>query len=244
MRWTTGNSLHPAPRWPAWSSSWASSRPSTAWRARLRERVAGVIGSGPVKDVLSGTWLGHAVHPVLTDLPIGFWTSAFTLDLLGGRHSRRAATRLVAWGVLAAVPTAATGASDWSDEIGAEPARRLRARGGQHGRVALLRRVVGGAQVAAATGTASRSGLVGASAATVGGYLGGHLLGHAGLGVDHTTFRHPPSEWTAVMPVSEVSDDPRCAMVDGAPVIVFRHGGTIVALDAQCPHRGAPMAEG
>ena len=45
------------------------------------------------------------------------------------------------------------------------------------------------------------------------------------------------------MPVSEVSDDPRCAMVDGAPVIVFRHGGTIVALDAQCPHRGAPMAE-
>ena len=37
----------------------------------------------------------------LSDLPIGFWTSAFTLDLLGGRHSRRAATRLVAWGVLA-----------------------------------------------------------------------------------------------------------------------------------------------
>ena len=55
----------------------------------LRERVAGIIGSGPVKDALSGTWLGHAVHPMLTDLPIGFWTSAFTLDLLGGRHSRQ-----------------------------------------------------------------------------------------------------------------------------------------------------------
>ncbi len=208
----------------------------------VRERVAGVIGTGPVKDLLSGTWLGHAVHPVLTDLPIGFWTSAFTLDLLGGRHSRRAATRLVAWGVLAALPTVATGASDWSDEMG--PNRRVGFVHAAANTAALL--CYGASWVERKRGRHWRGvalGLVGASAATVGGYLGGHLLGRAGLGVDHTTFRHPPSEWTAVMPVSEVSDDPRCAMVDGAPVIVFRHGGTIVALDAQCPHRGAPMAE-
>ena len=79
----------------------------------LRDRVADVLGSQPLKDALSGTWLGHPLHPLLTDLPIGFWTSAFTLDLLGGRRSRRAATHLVAWGVLTAIPTAASGASDW-----------------------------------------------------------------------------------------------------------------------------------
>jgi nitrite reductase/ring-hydroxylating ferredoxin subunit/uncharacterized membrane protein len=209
----------------------------------LRERVAGIIGSGPVKDALSGTWLGHAVHPMLTDLPIGFWTSAFTLDLLGGRHSRRAATRLVAWGVLAAVPAAATGASDWSDEMG--PNRRVGFVHAAANTTALL--CYGASWVERKRGRHWRGvalGLAGATAATVGGYLGGHLLQRAGLGVDHTTFRHPPPEWTAVMPVSEVTDEPRCTMVDGAPVIVFRHDGVIVALDAQCPHRGAPMAEG
>ena len=49
-------------------------------------RIARILGRGAVKDGLSGTWLGHPLHPLLTDLPIGFWTSAFTLDLLGGRR--------------------------------------------------------------------------------------------------------------------------------------------------------------
>src|SRR3954451_18733772 len=80
--------------------------------------VRGAVGPGPVKDALSGTWLGHALHPMLTDTVIGTWTSALLLDLAGGRD-RGAADRLVAAGVLAALPTALTGASDWAD---AEPA--------------------------------------------------------------------------------------------------------------------------
>src|SRR6516165_6280983 len=72
--------------------------------------VARLLPNGPVKDALSGTWLGHPAHPMLTDLPIGFWTSAFVLDLLGGKKSRGAAQRLVGLGVLSAIPAAATGA--------------------------------------------------------------------------------------------------------------------------------------
>src|SRR5437764_1331628 len=64
------------------------------------DAVRQALDRQPVKDALSGTWLGHPLHPLLTDLPIGFWTSAFTLDLVGGRRSRRAATQLVGWGVL------------------------------------------------------------------------------------------------------------------------------------------------
>ncbi|MBV9804573.1 MAG: hypothetical protein JO130_15335, partial [Solirubrobacterales bacterium] len=30
--------------------------------------VRSMVPSGPVKDALSGTWLGHAVHPMLTDV--------------------------------------------------------------------------------------------------------------------------------------------------------------------------------
>jgi hypothetical protein len=68
-----------------------------------------------LKDLLSGTWLGHPLHPPLTDVVIGTWTSALLLDLLGGDAGEDAADRLVAAGILAAVPTAAAGLSDWGE---------------------------------------------------------------------------------------------------------------------------------
>src|SRR5256885_17078836 len=88
--------------------------------------VRGAVPPGPVKDTLSGTPLGHALHPFLTDLPIGTWTSAVVLDLVGGRPARPAAERLIATGLLAAVPTAASGLNDWADTTPAsDPGRRL-----------------------------------------------------------------------------------------------------------------------
>jgi uncharacterized membrane protein len=54
------------------------------------------------------------VHPTITDVPIGLWTAAVTLDLLGGKGARPAAQRLVGLGVLAAAPTAWTGWAEWS----------------------------------------------------------------------------------------------------------------------------------
>ena len=85
----------------------------------LAGAVSAAIPAGPVKDLLSGTFLGHPLHPLLTDLPIGFWTSAWVLDLVGGKGGRRAAQQLVGLGVVSALPTAAAGLSDWSDTTGA-----------------------------------------------------------------------------------------------------------------------------
>jgi hypothetical protein len=39
-------------------------------------KVRRLIPDGAPKDVLSGAWLGHALHPLLTDIPIGVWTSS------------------------------------------------------------------------------------------------------------------------------------------------------------------------
>jgi hypothetical protein len=64
-------------------------------------------------DLLHGTRLGHAVHPPLTDLPIGAWTSATILDVVGGPKARPAAKRLIGVGILAALPTAVTGWAEW-----------------------------------------------------------------------------------------------------------------------------------
>ena len=77
--------------------------------------VRGLIPAGAPKDVLSGAWLGHALHPIMTDIPIGAWTSAVLLDWTGGKESRAAADRLILTGVLAAGATVATGWSDWAD---------------------------------------------------------------------------------------------------------------------------------
>ncbi len=64
---------------------------------------------GGVKDVISGVQIGHALHPLMTDVPIGTWTSATLLDLLGGRASRPAAKRLIGVGLAAAAPGEAFG---------------------------------------------------------------------------------------------------------------------------------------
>src|SRR5687767_13159756 len=67
-----------------------------------------------VKDALHGTWLGHPLHPVLAQVPVGTWTSAGVLDLFPA--TRPAAAVLIGTGVAAAVPTAMSGAADWSEQ--------------------------------------------------------------------------------------------------------------------------------
>ncbi len=77
---------------------------------RIADRL---LRSPPVVDGLRGTWAGHALHPLLTDFPLGAWLAASFLDLFGGDATSRASRRLVGFGLLAAVPTAAAGLAEW-----------------------------------------------------------------------------------------------------------------------------------
>jgi nitrite reductase/ring-hydroxylating ferredoxin subunit/uncharacterized membrane protein/anti-sigma regulatory factor (Ser/Thr protein kinase) len=202
-----------------------------------------LIPGGAIKDALSGTWLGHPLHPMLTDLPIGFWTSSFVLDIVGGRNARRASQRLVALGVLSALPAAATGASDWADtDDGAK-------------RVGLLHAAVNTAAVLlyCASWRARRGrrhargvllGFAGAAAATAGGFLGGHLLQALGVGVDHNAFDDGPRDWTRACDDADAGDTPKRVDVGGVPIVLVRRGGVVRAIGATCPHRGALMEDG
>ncbi|MGY6501451.1 MAG: DUF2231 domain-containing protein [Acidimicrobiales bacterium] len=153
--------------------------------ARPLRRVAGQLATGDSGPILRGDWLGHALHPLLTDLPIGCWTTATTLDLVGGRRSATAAQRMVGLGLLAAVPTALSGLVDWDGDAD-DPAVR---------RAGLVHAV--GNTVAAAfyfgSWRARRDGrrvrgialgLVGGAIASGSGYLGAHLAftRHSGHG--------------------------------------------------------------
>ncbi len=76
--------------------------------------LADAIAAGPRGDALRGDWLGHALHPLLTDFPLGCWLSAGLLDLAGGKKSRKAAQRLVGLGLVFVPVTAAAGWTDWA----------------------------------------------------------------------------------------------------------------------------------
>src|SRR5207237_5443941 len=91
-----------------------------AFAQTLGSLVAKVLQPGKLKDLLSGTWMGHPAHPMLTDVPIGAWTSAFVLDMVEGEGARSASDLLVGLGVVAALPTAVSGPSDLSDVVNDE----------------------------------------------------------------------------------------------------------------------------
>ena len=140
------------------------------------------LAAGRAGSFLRGEWLGHALHPMLTDLPIGFWTSAFVLDLIGGQSGRRASTRLIGLGLLCALPTAASGAVEWSD-IDADRPRRLGVVHAAANSVAMA--LYYGSWRARHRGHPARGvalGIAGALAASVGGHLGGHLAYVEGMG--------------------------------------------------------------
>lgn len=83
--------------------------------ARVAPVVDRVIATPGARHGLQGRWLGHAVHPLLTDLPLGLWTGTNVLDLLPVPGSRRSAERLLALGLVSAPAVVVTGWAEWRD---------------------------------------------------------------------------------------------------------------------------------
>jgi nitrite reductase/ring-hydroxylating ferredoxin subunit/uncharacterized membrane protein len=201
------------------------------------------LNVGFLRDMLSGTPLGHPLHPALTDVAIGSWSSAVLVDLTGERGAD-AARRLVGLGVLAAIPTALSGWSDWLDTKGDQ--RRV---GAIHAAGnAVVTGLFLGSWVARSVGK-RRAGVglaaLGASLAGATAYLGGHLVYAEGVGVDVTTFETVPKRWTRVAELEEVPDgDMTVADLEGVPILLVRTGDSIAALHDRCTHRGGPLHRG
>ncbi len=212
--------------------------------APLAKLVGRATQPAAVKNALSGTWLGHQLHPLLTDVTIGAWVTVPVVDLLGGRQGARVAQLLTGFGILSAVPTAASGLSDWSETYG--PEQRI-------GLVHAVGNIVGLLLQSASYRTRSRGhrargaalSVAGLGVASGAGYLGGHLVYALGVGVNHAAFEHPTSEWTDVGD-SETLEESKPLRVDaaGTPVVVVKTSGRLFALSATCVHAGGPLDEG
>jgi nitrite reductase/ring-hydroxylating ferredoxin subunit/uncharacterized membrane protein len=203
----------------------------------------------PVLDGLHGTWLGHPLHPPLTDVPIGAWTAALVLDLADARHPRddgfQAATRhCVGVGVVGAAGAMLAGVADW--QYSQDYARRV---GLVHGLVNLA---ATGLQTASwvergrgRRRTARRLSGLGYVAALAGAYFGGDLVSRHGVGVDHGDRRLSPRGYVPVLADADLEEGrPRLVRADDVEVLLVRVDGAVHALGARCPHLGGPLHEG
>jgi nitrite reductase/ring-hydroxylating ferredoxin subunit/uncharacterized membrane protein len=203
-----------------------------------------LISPRSLRLALSGAWLGHRLHPVLTDVPIGAFASAGLLDAVGGAGAEQAADRLVAVGVATTLPTALAGWSDWVDVRG--EARRI---GLVHAAANVTALGLQAASLRARRqghrGLGKTLSLLGLTVLSAGGYLGGHLSFVLGVGVARTAFDEGPDDWTSVGPEHEFQEgQPRSVHAGGRDVMVVRQGGRILALANRCSHAGGSLAEG
>jgi nitrite reductase/ring-hydroxylating ferredoxin subunit/uncharacterized membrane protein len=202
-----------------------------------------------VKSFNHGTWLGHPLHPVLTDMPLGAWTMAVIFDIIYifNRSAvwSSAANVTVFIGILAALATAVTGYTDWNETYGRE--RRV---GIAHGLIntvvlviyviSILIRVTGGSH-----GLAIVLAFIGYGLLISAAYLGGELVFSIGTGVNHHAWQHAPAKFTRVMLEGQLNEGALVrGLVGETPILLYKTGDRICAISETCSHAGGPLSEG
>jgi nitrite reductase/ring-hydroxylating ferredoxin subunit/uncharacterized membrane protein len=195
-----------------------------------------------------GRWVGHPLHPALSDLPIGLWTGAMVLDITDRSPAPGpgldAAGMLSAAGIAASCATALTGLSDWT--VSNEQDRRV---GLFHG---LLNTVALGLQGASLgtrmTGHRSTARALGAASLTVtaaAAYLGGHLVFTKGVMVNRVGWATGPRRWARALQEADLPDDsPVAVEAEGRQILLYRHRGILYAIDNICSHAGGLLSRG
>ncbi len=199
-------------------------------------------------DILHGTWLGHPLHPVLTDIPIGAWTIAVMCDLVavqrGSDEAAKMADTLNAIGVVAALPTALAGIADYSAID--QSALSL---GAAHGLLNSAGLILNALSIRArATGNRERGVLLSTiafGAISLSGWIGGEMVSDRKVGVNHAEDASGPAQWQRALASTELPvGAPKRVEIDGAPVLLYRDGATVYAIGAVCSHAGGPLDEG
>ena len=210
----------------------------------LSETVVRALPPGTRTDALHGVPFGQPAHPALVRMPLGCWTSAVLLDLFRG--SERAAGTLVAAGLAAALPSAATGLADWS------ALHRHQQRVGlvhaitQAGATTLFGASLV-ARVAGRPGNGKVLSAGGLALATVGAYLGGHLALRLGAGASHAeSIEHLSGlGWHDLCPLDELPDGRLARRQLGyLSLMTLRTGDTVHVLSDHCAHLGGPLHQG
>lgn len=214
------------------------------WVGRVKSAVDSLIRPQSFRDVLHGVPIGHPVHPVGVQVPLGAWLSAAVLDTAPGNE--RAASLLVGIGVLSAAPSAVTGFTDWS-ELHEQQQRVGIVHAAGNAVAAGLYLASWIARLRGRTTAGKALGYVGLGVVSVAGFLGGHLAYRQAAGVNHTEdLPHRfPAGWQALGPLEAIAEGrAERRMLAGLPLLVFRRGAKINVLADVCSHLSGPLHEG
>lgn len=219
----------------------------------LQRAVRGAFPGAPgrwLRSLAHGTiLLGHPLHPLLTDLPIGAWTVALVAELarvLGAAVPDAVPTWTLGVGAISGVLALLTGYVDYS-----ETAPGLERRTGvAHGLVMTVVLALGVVSWQARLHGAITLSFVALVVlyvlVTLGGYLGGHLVFHRGVQVNFNAFAHGPAKEFVAVGASADFPEGEMKQVKAGPmfVLVVRIDGTLYAIDNACSHAGGPLHKG
>ncbi len=199
----------------------------------------------PVRSLLNGTWLGHPLHPAITDLPVGAFIVTFILDLA---NQRTAADVALVVGVLGVLGAALTGLADYADTYG-----RTRDTSTVHAVGMVVALVLYLVSLAIRLGNPVDRTLpivisvIGLALVLFSAYIGGDLVFRLGNVVDRHAWTEEPEGETGwqQLDVTEIPEGvPVKAMTGGVPIVIIRTGTAFFALHDTCSHAGGPLSEG
>ena len=207
-------------------------------------------GGTTVRNVLDGVWFGSPLHPALTDVPVGSWTSTLVFDGLdiatGKTAMRNAADATLAVGIAGGFAAAAVGISDWRYLMGGS--RRM---GTAHALLNASGLALNTTSLILRAGGRRNAGrlafLAGYSLVGMGAHLGGELSYGYGLRVNRNVYEdRGPHEFVAVLDENELSQgEMRRVETDGVGILVSRaSSGEVCAIAATCNHFSGPLQEG
>lgn len=196
-----------------------------------------------LRSLLHGTWLGHPLHPLLTDLPIGALSVGLLLDVLGIYDGARWATLA---GSLGLVGAAVAGAVDLDETDG-----KARQYGGVHASLMLVAMAFYLFSLLVRYGFtpgepyhATLTAAIGYAFIIFGAYVGGDLVFTMGNMVDRHAWRSGGAKWTA-LDLSELPErTPTKAKAGAQALVLVRTGERISALHDACAHAGCSLSEG
>jgi len=211
---------------------------------RVKGVVDAVIRPQWLRDTLHGVWVGHPLHPIAVQVPVGAWMSAGILDLLPRTH--RGARVLVGVGVAAAIPTALAGYTDWARLHD----RQLRV-GIVHSAASLVATGLYAASFLQRARGHHSSGKVlsftGLAFMSAAAFLGGHLSYRQGAGVNHAAdiLDRFPRGWHSIGKLADL-DEGRLMRrsVGELPLVVYRRGEHVMVLSDACSHLSGPLSDG
>ncbi len=219
-----------------WLGRWSQGLGAVAGPVRTKLAPSGIV------DLLHGRWLGHALHPALSDLPIGLWVGSVLLYLLG---LPTAGVALSIAGIVTALAAMVTGIADLLVADGHD--RRVGVLHGLLMTVALAIQI--GSPVAYFLGAVVVAVILAAVSLVItvsSAYLGGHLVLARGAMVDHTVWPAAPPEWRQAVKASELAEGQTAAAeVGGRKVLLYRdEEGRLSAIEDACSHASGPLSLG